>query len=384
MRIALLTDGIYPYVMGGMQRHSFYLCKYLAASGIDIDLYHFNSGKLDISRLEVFSEDEKKHIRSIIIDFPKGNGAPGHYLRSSYRYSCRIYDSMMNKPLPDLIYAKGFSGWKTVQERTAGKLKVPVGINFHGYEMFQPAPSFLIKLQQILLFRGPVSYISKHADAVFSYGGKISSLIQSIGVEPGNLIEIPTGIEEAWLPVLEPKISKPRTFIFLGRYERRKGIEELNAALKTLIAINESFEFHFVGPIPESKRINDSRIIYHGLITENEKMRELLQASDFLVCPSHSEGMPNVIMEGMASGCAVIATDVGAVSLMVSSDNGILIKAQDSEALINSLKTAIKSDDANLLTWKRNSIGKVKEKFLWRNIALTHIDNFVKLIDKKS
>ena len=41
MRIALLTDGIYPYVMGGMQRHSYYLAKYLARAGVHVDLYHF-------------------------------------------------------------------------------------------------------------------------------------------------------------------------------------------------------------------------------------------------------------------------------------------------------------------------------------------------------
>jgi hypothetical protein len=28
MRIALITDGIAPYVLGGMQKHSFYLAKY--------------------------------------------------------------------------------------------------------------------------------------------------------------------------------------------------------------------------------------------------------------------------------------------------------------------------------------------------------------------
>ena len=41
MKIALITDGIYPYVMGGMQKHSYFLAKYLAKNKIKIDLYHY-------------------------------------------------------------------------------------------------------------------------------------------------------------------------------------------------------------------------------------------------------------------------------------------------------------------------------------------------------
>ena len=47
MRIALVTDGIYPYVMGGMQKHSYYLCKYLVKLGVEIDLYHTNQSAFD-------------------------------------------------------------------------------------------------------------------------------------------------------------------------------------------------------------------------------------------------------------------------------------------------------------------------------------------------
>jgi len=59
LKIALITDGIWPYVMGGMQKHSYYLCKYLAQNKVNVDLIHFNRSKLDITDLSVFSEEEK-------------------------------------------------------------------------------------------------------------------------------------------------------------------------------------------------------------------------------------------------------------------------------------------------------------------------------------
>ena len=40
MKIALLTDGIMPYVLGGMQKHSAFLAKYLTLNGCKVSLFH--------------------------------------------------------------------------------------------------------------------------------------------------------------------------------------------------------------------------------------------------------------------------------------------------------------------------------------------------------
>src|SRR4051812_17523547 len=106
-KITLLTDGIHPYVIGGMQKHSFYLAKYLAKNGIYVDLYHTNQSAYDITKLEFFTEDEKKFIKSFVIDFPDLGKMPGHYIRESYEYSCRIFEVLKKNINVDFIYAKG-------------------------------------------------------------------------------------------------------------------------------------------------------------------------------------------------------------------------------------------------------------------------------------
>ena len=69
MKIALLTDGIYPYVIGGMQKHSYFLAKYLARNKINVDLYHFKS--IDNYNLpNPFNADELLYIKSFEIDYP--------------------------------------------------------------------------------------------------------------------------------------------------------------------------------------------------------------------------------------------------------------------------------------------------------------------------
>ncbi|MFH1004202.1 MAG: glycosyltransferase family 4 protein [Bacteroidota bacterium] len=384
MKIALFTDGISPFVIGGMQKHSYYLAKYLAKNSIYVHLYHtpFHSPRSEeMIRLSCFTDEEKKYITAELIDFPKFYSFPGHYLYESYVYSCRIYKKFLQNPDVDFIYAKGFTAWKLLEEKRKGKKNSPIGVNFHGMNMFDKAYSIKSKLEQWLL-RPPVNFNLTHADYVFSYGGKITNLlISKTKISKKKIIEVPAGIEKSWLI---DNINPPadiRKFIFIGRYDKIKGIQELlqvirNFKKKSFQNENVAFEFHFIGPILEHISIpqinkDDSgvTVIYHGNISDSEKIKFILRGCDVLVLPSYSEGMPNVILESMASGLAIIATDVGAVNLLVSSDNGWLIEKCSMKAITDAMLDAISLPNEKLSLMKEKSLTKIKNNFLWENIA---------------
>ena len=357
MKIALITDGIYPYVMGGMQKHSYFLAKYLAKNKIKIDLYHY----IAITKKDLpspFSEEELKYIDLIEIDYPKPKKFPGHYLYERYEYSKRVLEVFLSRSMPDFVYAKGFAAWAMLKFKKKHDINVPIGVNFHGYEMFQKWPNFKTGIH-LQILKPPVLYHMRKADKLFSYGGKISDIIKSKG-QSSKIIEIPTGIGSNWLRESKDLVVRDIIkFVFVGRSERRKGIEEINTVLYK-IKDKFNFEFHFVGPIDESKQIQDSKITYHGPIFDADKLKDILDSMDVLVCPSYSEGMPNVIMEGMARGCAIIATDVGAVSEMLSGTNGWLLNTNSKivSELEKSMIKAIMTD--NMLTLKKESISKAK------------------------
>lgn len=367
-----------------MQRHSYYLAKYLAAAGHRVDLYHTRSkeGGADANELALFSEQEKKQIRNFVFDFPEMGKMTGHYIRESYEYSRKIWNVFKQQPRADFVYVKGFSGWELLSQKKKGASVPPVGLNFHGYEMFQPAASFTEWLKYALLLRSPVKFCVRNADYLFSYGGKIDDVIGSLGVEKKKIISIPTGIEPKWI---NGEVKMPEStvrFVFVGRYERRKGIQELNEVLKkTPFAGSPSFEFSFIGPVPDAKKLRKPHIIYHGRETNSEKIAERLRASDILVCPSHSEGMPNVILEAMASGCAIIATDVGAVSLMVGADNGWLIPPGNTAALETAMRQALGLDASALHELKKKSVSKAGD-FLWEKIITQTVAAIEKVVER--
>jgi glycosyltransferase involved in cell wall biosynthesis len=367
MRIGLVTDGIYPYVIGGMQKHSYYLAKYLSAQGAEIDLYHFKEHDAAVSVEDLFGEAVSR-INFIELQFPEKGKLPLHYLRESKVYSQRVFNEFIKRPLPDIIICKGFSGFEFVRKKKMGVQLPPVCINFHGYEMFQQVFSFREKLIRKFL-RKPVKYISLNADYCFSYGGKINRLlVEKVGVKKDRILEFPSGIESSKIAGLKVETGSVVRFCFIGRNERRKGIPELNIALRN-IEDTEGWSFDFIGPIPEELKVISSKIIYHGLITDQNRIFEKISNCDVLVCPSWSEGMPNVILEAMARGLCVVGTDTGATSLLVNDNTGWLLGSADPEKLTACLRNILKSD-RQLITDKRKCAAEhIAANFTWEQIA---------------
>jgi glycosyltransferase involved in cell wall biosynthesis len=120
-------------------------------------------------------------------------------------------------------------------------------------------------------------------------------------------------------------------------------------------------------------------VTYHGSITDNHALLKLLDSCQVLVCPSISEGMPNVILEGMSRGLAVLATDTGATQLMVDDRNGILVKPGNVAQLAEGWNRMMNMDAASLSRLQQQSVVKVQEQFLWSRLA----DETIKMMERR-
>lgn len=370
MRIALLTDGISPYVTGGMQRHSYHLARHFLKLGVELTLIHCVGHDDDIpdeAEVAALLEAPDGMLRVLGFQFPKPGALPGHYLRESYRYSCQVYESLQTEWSNfDFIYSKGYTAWCLLEHKQKGRHMAPVGVKFHGYEMFQKSGDLKVKLIQFML-RPTVVFMNREASVVFSYGGEISSIIEKMGVDPERIVNIPSGIDDEWIVPAPRRADGKRRFLFIGRNEKRKGIDEL---LRCKGIISESgSEFHWVGPIPEQKQLDCDSCVYHGEIRDSKVLRDIIDRCQVLVTPSHSEGMPNVILEGMARGLAVIATEVGAVPALVDDTNGCLIPPLKQSELKAALKEMNAVSEADLTAMRKASIARVSEGFRWSVVA---------------
>ena len=181
MKILLLTDGVMPFAMGGMQKHSQQLALHMAESGLEVTLVHCIYGNQPLpSKAELsaaFGEKAMSHLEIISLRFPRLGKIPGHYLNESYVYSKIIYEKLHDRIATfDFIYSKGFSAWYFIEQKKKGKALPPISVKFHGYEMFQKPANFKMRLQNMMLKR-PVMWNNRHADYIFSYGGGITSFL---------------------------------------------------------------------------------------------------------------------------------------------------------------------------------------------------------------
>tara|TARA_Y100000992_G_scaffold300993_1_gene270840 strand:- start:2278 stop:3423 length:1146 start_codon:yes stop_codon:yes gene_type:complete len=378
LKIALLTDGIHPFVNGGMQLHSSHLARYFTINNCSVTLFHciYDSEiPSDYHINKKLFNDESKLFKIVTLKFPKSLKFPWSYLYNSFRYSKNIYDLIkLNIDEYDFIYIQGLSGWKLLKQKSKDNINTKVGVNFHGLNMFYKTKSFKLKLSY-LIFKPIVKFNMKSADFNFSFGGRVSELIEKIGISPKNIINIPNGLEHKWIRSIDKiKTSEKLNFIFIGRDDPIKGIKEINKAISFFN--DEDFIFHFVGPI--KNKIIGKNIKYHGLVKDRVQILKILDQCDILLLPSYSEGMPYAILEAMSRGLAIIASDVGAVNLMVSNKNGILLKSQNHKSIISAIKSLISMETLKLNEMKSNSIRIINNSFTW-NIVLKQLISEIKV-----
>ena len=350
--------------MGGMQKHSAYLLRYLLKSAVDVTLIHPGPKSIADSLPEF-----KGELNEIIVKMPIQGPWPWSYLRTSYAYSIKVSEQLLKSSKDvQFVYAQGFSAWNLIELRRKGRFNKPIGVNFHGLEMFQVASGLKQRAIQSM-FRGPVSFNLKNADVAYSLGTGLTKILhEKVKLDSYKISQIPIALEESWVRTDKQKdfSNSVRKFLFIGRYERRKGVEELTEVIGQKEWDNA--EFHFIGPIPKSKQIKKPCVHYHGRLDSEQRIREIIDDCHVLLVPSYSEGMPTVIMEAMARGLLIVASEVGAVSDQVNESNGILIKPGDTVQLMSAIQAMMELPIDRVKAMSVHSIKTMESKFVWSKV----------------
>ncbi len=390
MRWLILTDGITPFEIGGMQKHSFNLVKQLLFNGENVTLFHCITRSKKIPTVEeVYQALDCDVVMQELLTvrafrFPNLGNMPGHYIRESYLLSCHYYEDIREVISQfDVVFAQGFTGWKFIEERKNKKGdSIPVINHFHGLEMFQKTFGWRSAIQKWML-QGVAKWNVINADATISLGGKINEILLNLGIPHSRILTISSGVDENWFvhhPA--PKGSVPK-ILFVGRYERRKGLKELIRAYKLVLKNHKDIQLSIVGPIPNHLKDEQSGLEYFGEIKDEQQMKRIMDQHHILIVPSISEGMPTVILEAMSRGLAIICTDVGANRVMVNADNGWLIDEVSVSNISGRLQNVLDLDLIKLNHMGKASLELVKDNWGWSKVGSKHIALIKKFIDFK-
>ncbi len=188
----------------------------------------------------------------------------------------------------------------------------------------------------------------KMVNIILSIDNHTSSSLKKIYFD--KVVCIPNPFDSSKMPInriLDAK-NNNKKISFLGWIVKTKGIEELLVAWNKIYDKYPDWTLDLIGPY-EKKYMEYLKHVYsfEGINIIGEKLHneamDMINDSDVFVLPSYTEGFPNVILEAMHLGKAIVATNVGAISEMLSDNCGIIIKPKDSIALAESLEKLIKN-----------------------------------------
>jgi glycosyltransferase involved in cell wall biosynthesis len=196
----------------------------------------------------------------------------------------------------------------------------------------------------------------------------VASTFHKFGVTPEKIAINPFGADIAfWNGALasQGKETGPRVFIYVAQVMLRKGIAYLLKASQQLK--QDAHELWLVGGVdPDSRSLMQSVPDNVKLLGRKNhlEIRELYKRAHVSVLPSLEEGMARSLLEAMAAGLPIIATEeTGITDIMVDQQDGCLVPSSDANQLAIAMQEAISNPE---LVWQRGqSAARRVAPFTW-------------------
>ncbi|CAB1055281.1 hypothetical protein D1BOALGB6SA_14 [Olavius sp. associated proteobacterium Delta 1] len=232
--------------------------------------------------------------------------------------------------------------------------------------------------------RRMVSFALRKSEHVMSVSAAMKRKMCYLGVPEDKVIVIPNGVEEKFKPIKQSEArnqidlgivdstdSKEKWILYIGRFSSEKGLETLLKATKVLAERGSKVRVILVGNGPEKKKLENmsiaiglSKILRFVDEVSHEKVPIIMNCADVFCLPSIREGWPNVVMEALACGIPVVASNVGGLpEIIAHHDYGLLVPAGDPVGLADGLESAINR------IWDKDVVRSAVRNRTWKHVA---------------
>jgi glycosyltransferase involved in cell wall biosynthesis len=243
---------------------------------------------------------------------------------------------------PDVIFAPWAypDGYAAVE--LARQSGVPVVVQVHGSDIRQ--------LQQFPARRAGTMLAVRQAQGVIAVCRELAGGVIRLGASPERVRVIIDGVDPAVFSPGSKESARQRLglpsdrqhLLFVGNLVPVKGIDVLVAACGRLR--NSAWQLHIIGDGPQRAALQRAaaaagigqRVTFHGAIT-HENLPDWFRAADLFVLASRSEGVPNVLLEAMACGLPLVASEVGGIPEIADQGASRLVPPERPDALAEAI-----------------------------------------------
>jgi sugar transferase (PEP-CTERM/EpsH1 system associated) len=246
----------------------------------------------------------------------------------------------------------------------------------HGWDVFDPDGNN-VKYQWLRRLLNPIIHrfipLSRHLQ---------DYLLIKVGVSPDKITRICNGVDtKIFYPAIGnkpipdacPLVTNDK--VLIGTVGRMHGVkDQLTLVQAFILACQQSESFAKLsclvvvgdGPLrePAIELLNQAGLIDQSWLPgERHDIAEILRCLDIFVLPSKSEGISNTILEAMASGLPVIATDVGGnPELVLNDQTGFLVAKENPAAMAEALVELV-TNEAKRKQFSQSSLQRAQEHF---------------------
>lgn len=197
------------------------------------------------------------------------------------------------------------------------------------------------------------------------------------GAVPDRVVFVPNGVD---LPEITADVTtQPPTAVVVANYRWYKGHDVL---VEALVDVDADLQVRLCGEGDIKTEIQE-RVMKLGLaervtfVDDPADVPTELRNAQFAIHPSRTEGLSNAILEELAYGLPIVATDVGGTALLVEPDlNGYLVPAADSAAL--AARVAQLASDPALRKSMALEARRRAETFSWSHC----VDSYERIFDQ--
>jgi glycosyltransferase involved in cell wall biosynthesis len=226
--------------------------------------------------------------------------------------------------------------------------------------------------------------VLRESDALVTVSGDLHRKAVSMGAPAASSRAILNGCD---LSVFHPRDraearqklqldADKEAIVYIGRTDVRKGLRELVESVAALHRARPKVHAYLIGWGPDKailegdiRRHNAAGFVHLLPNCAFDDVAVWMAAADLITLPSYMEGCPNVILEALASGRPVVATNVGGIPELMSDACGRLVPPRDAASLTKALDEVLDASwDAEAISasWSRSwsaSAGELMQVF---------------------
>ncbi len=368
---------------GGMEIHGRMLCEGLAARGHDLTVIsskhphgkicdEINGIKIYFLKNTVFGSSRGKWLKASKKKFWEiHNIKPFDLVISQQAVVPNLLDNVRSsKKIPVVICIQGHEGLMLLSEVTQ---------IFHHKKGFMRLPKIILSFLYYF-FR---EFIQFHrCDSIIAGSEKVrKSTLIWFKLNPKKVVTVYNGVDQSVFkpaPLISRTVrdlydikENEKVILFLSHITRQKGIDVAIMAFAEILHRKSNLKLMIVGDgdyLPEVKSLVqclrlETYVIFTGAI-DYEKVPGYINAGDILLFPTiRQEGLPFIILEAMACGKPVVASNIGGNSdVLEHGKTGLLTKPGSIEEIVKSLERLL--DDAGFSRHlAQNALNEVKHGF---------------------